>query len=232
MLPDDRGARGDAGRARRAARAAGGGRARAAGRPRTVARRCSRTGRRLGVSMSAFFWRYLRALRRLGRAGRGGHPGLRGSDHGGHGGPDQADLRRGAPGRRRGPRAARQPSPAAGGAGDPGTSRQAETGVLADLKKRFDVARQIDRSYQSLKRRLGVDPDERRLLRAAALRRRLPPALPRRLRLRLRLPAHRPGRHDRHPQRPLPPHPGRSRAASTPTTPRASWWRGSSTTWP
>jgi ATP-binding cassette, subfamily B, bacterial MsbA len=34
-----------------------------------------------------------------------------------------------------------------------------ETGVLADLKKRFDLARQIDRSYESVKRRLGVNPD-------------------------------------------------------------------------
>ena len=35
-----------------------------------------------------------------------------------------------------------------------------ETSVVADLKKRFDVAHQVDRSYQSLKRRLGVGPDE------------------------------------------------------------------------
>lgn len=35
-----------------------------------------------------------------------------------------------------------------------------ETGLLADLGKRFDVSRQIDRSYESLKRRLGVGPEE------------------------------------------------------------------------
>jgi subfamily B ATP-binding cassette protein MsbA len=35
-----------------------------------------------------------------------------------------------------------------------------ETGVLADLKQRLNIAHQIDRSYQSLKRRLGVGPDE------------------------------------------------------------------------
>jgi subfamily B ATP-binding cassette protein MsbA len=35
-----------------------------------------------------------------------------------------------------------------------------ETGVLAGLKRRLDVAHQIDRSYQSLKHRLGVGPDE------------------------------------------------------------------------
>jgi subfamily B ATP-binding cassette protein MsbA len=35
-----------------------------------------------------------------------------------------------------------------------------EKGVLADLKRRLDVAHQIDRSYQSLKNRLGVGPDE------------------------------------------------------------------------
>ncbi|HET6346705.1 MAG TPA: ABC transporter transmembrane domain-containing protein, partial [Myxococcota bacterium] len=33
-----------------------------------------------------------------------------------------------------------------------------ETGVLADLKKRFDLAHQIDRSYESLKSRLGINP--------------------------------------------------------------------------
>jgi subfamily B ATP-binding cassette protein MsbA len=38
----------------------------------------------------------------------------------------------------------------------PGTGP--ETGVIADLKKRFDLARQIDRSYESLKRRLGINP--------------------------------------------------------------------------
>jgi ATP-binding cassette, subfamily B, bacterial MsbA len=34
-----------------------------------------------------------------------------------------------------------------------------ETGVLADLKKRLNVAHQIDDSYESLKRRLGVNRD-------------------------------------------------------------------------
>jgi subfamily B ATP-binding cassette protein MsbA len=34
------------------------------------------------------------------------------------------------------------------------------TGVLADLKRRLNIAHQIDRSYQSLKNRLGVGPDE------------------------------------------------------------------------
>ncbi|MEA2560011.1 MAG: ATP-binding cassette, subfamily bacterial MsbA [Acidobacteriota bacterium] len=33
-------------------------------------------------------------------------------------------------------------------------------GVLADLKKRFNLQRQFDRSYESLKRRLGVGADE------------------------------------------------------------------------
>jgi subfamily B ATP-binding cassette protein MsbA len=36
----------------------------------------------------------------------------------------------------------------------------ADTGFLGDLKRRFNISRQIDRSYQSLKRRLGVGPDE------------------------------------------------------------------------
>jgi ATP-binding cassette, subfamily B, bacterial MsbA len=34
-----------------------------------------------------------------------------------------------------------------------------EPGLLADLKRRLDLARQIDRSYESLKRRLGIDRD-------------------------------------------------------------------------
>ncbi|HET9210861.1 MAG TPA: ABC transporter ATP-binding protein [Thermoanaerobaculia bacterium] len=34
-----------------------------------------------------------------------------------------------------------------------------QTGVVADLKKRLDVARQIDDTYESVKRRLGVDRD-------------------------------------------------------------------------
>ncbi len=36
----------------------------------------------------------------------------------------------------------------------------ADTGFLANLKRRLDVAHQIDRGYQSLKRRLGVGPAE------------------------------------------------------------------------
>src|SRR5262245_48727144 len=35
-----------------------------------------------------------------------------------------------------------------------------DVGPLADLKRRFNVARQIDRSYQSLKFRLGIDENE------------------------------------------------------------------------
>ena len=38
--------------------------------------------------------------------------------------------------------------------------KEAETGLLADFEKRFNLARQIDRSYASLKRRLGVDQTE------------------------------------------------------------------------
>jgi subfamily B ATP-binding cassette protein MsbA len=38
-------------------------------------------------------------------------------------------------------------------------SGKPQTGVLADLKKRLDVARQIDDTYESLKRRLGVSRD-------------------------------------------------------------------------
>ncbi|HET7042999.1 MAG TPA: hypothetical protein VFI13_13355, partial [Gemmatimonadales bacterium] len=34
-----------------------------------------------------------------------------------------------------------------------------QTGVVADLKKRLDVARQIDDTYESVKRRLGVSRD-------------------------------------------------------------------------
>ncbi|HEY9421633.1 MAG TPA: ABC transporter ATP-binding protein [Thermoanaerobaculia bacterium] len=40
-----------------------------------------------------------------------------------------------------------------------GREETPETGVVADLKKRLDVARQIDRSYQSVKRRLGVNQE-------------------------------------------------------------------------
>ena len=39
----------------------------------------------------------------------------------------------------------------------PAVEKRPEPGRLADLKRRLDLARQIDRSYQSVKRRLGVD---------------------------------------------------------------------------
>ena len=39
----------------------------------------------------------------------------------------------------------------------PGVRKPPEPGLLGDLKKKLDLARQIDRSYQSLKRRLGID---------------------------------------------------------------------------
>jgi len=39
------------------------------------------------------------------------------------------------------------------------TEKRPEPGLLADLKKRLDLAHQIDRSYESLKRRLGVNRD-------------------------------------------------------------------------
>lgn len=46
----------------------------------------------------------------------------------------------------------------------PGVSREPdekkETGFFADLKRRFDVSRQIDDTYASIKRRLGVDPED------------------------------------------------------------------------
>ena len=42
----------------------------------------------------------------------------------------------------------------------PAERRSEDTGAFADLRRRFDVAQQVDRSYQSLKRRLGVGPDE------------------------------------------------------------------------
>ena len=41
----------------------------------------------------------------------------------------------------------------------PGAEPPQET-WLEDLKRRFDIADQLDRSYQSLKRRLGIDQDE------------------------------------------------------------------------
>ena len=42
----------------------------------------------------------------------------------------------------------------------PSPEEAPETGLLADLKRRFDVSRQIDRTYASIKRRLGIGPDE------------------------------------------------------------------------
>ena len=39
------------------------------------------------------------------------------------------------------------------------SEKRPQPGLLADLKKRLDLAHQIDRSYQSLKRRLGVNRD-------------------------------------------------------------------------
>ncbi|HWM93025.1 MAG TPA: ABC transporter ATP-binding protein [Thermoanaerobaculia bacterium] len=52
------------------------------------------------------------------------------------------------------------PGPLGSITGGGGGEKPEETGFLADLGRRFDVARQIDRSYQSLKRRLGVGPAE------------------------------------------------------------------------
>ena len=39
----------------------------------------------------------------------------------------------------------------------PGGDKRPEAGILADLKKKFDLSRQLDQSYRSLKRRLGVN---------------------------------------------------------------------------
>ena len=39
------------------------------------------------------------------------------------------------------------------------TAQRPESGILPDLKKRLNLARQIDQSYESLKRRLGVNRD-------------------------------------------------------------------------
>ncbi|HEY7213843.1 MAG TPA: ABC transporter ATP-binding protein, partial [Thermoanaerobaculia bacterium] len=41
----------------------------------------------------------------------------------------------------------------------PRPEKRPQPGLLADLKKRLNLARQIDRSYESLKRRLGVNHD-------------------------------------------------------------------------
>jgi subfamily B ATP-binding cassette protein MsbA len=40
-----------------------------------------------------------------------------------------------------------------------GEAERPEPGLLTDLKRRLDLARQLDRSYESLKRRLGIDRD-------------------------------------------------------------------------
>lgn len=42
----------------------------------------------------------------------------------------------------------------------PDAEESQETGFLADLKRRFDISRQIDETYASVKRRLGVDPED------------------------------------------------------------------------
>ncbi|MFL6200744.1 MAG: ABC transporter ATP-binding protein [Thermoanaerobaculia bacterium] len=54
------------------------------------------------------------------------------------------------------------PIPVPGIAASPegGGKRAEKPGVLTDLKKRFNLQRQFDRSYESLKRRLGVGGDE------------------------------------------------------------------------
>ncbi|HYO15672.1 MAG TPA: ABC transporter ATP-binding protein [Thermoanaerobaculia bacterium] len=53
------------------------------------------------------------------------------------------------------------PGPFGGLTDRPASREEApEEGVLADLKRRFDVSRQIDRTYVSIKRRLGIGPDE------------------------------------------------------------------------
>ncbi|HWN44486.1 MAG TPA: hypothetical protein VNW71_19845, partial [Thermoanaerobaculia bacterium] len=52
------------------------------------------------------------------------------------------------------------PGISASPASERGAEEVEETGVLADLKKRFNLQRQFDRSYNSLKRRVGVEGDE------------------------------------------------------------------------
>jgi ATP-binding cassette, subfamily B, bacterial MsbA len=48
-----------------------------------------------------------------------------------------------------------------GGQTREGDSEEAEeTGFLADLKRRLDISRQIDETYASIKRRLGVEPED------------------------------------------------------------------------
>jgi ATP-binding cassette, subfamily B, bacterial MsbA len=54
----------------------------------------------------------------------------------------------------------RAPGPFGGITGTPSGEEAPETGLLADLRRRFDVSRQIDRTYTSIKRRLGIGPDE------------------------------------------------------------------------
>lgn len=51
------------------------------------------------------------------------------------------------------------PNPLGGLAAKPGDGKRPVPGVLTDLKKKLDVAHQIDDTYESLKRRLGVNPD-------------------------------------------------------------------------
>ncbi len=141
----------------------------------------------------------------MGHAGRGRHPGVRGGD-GGHGRADQADLRRGPAGRRgRAWSAGRDRRPEQGGAAGRRPEGQESPGRGAETLRR----RRPDRPQLRLAQApAGGRPGRGRLLRAAALRAGLPAALPGRLRVGLRLPAHRPGGDDRHPQRPLPAHPG------------------------
>ena len=101
-------------------------------------------------------------------------------------------------------------------------ARRPEPGALGELKRRLDLAGQIDRSYQSVKRRLGVNRDNVVyfvpllfvvvfLLRCLAdfasgyafqTSATFSTAIS-----------------------------WGSRAASTPSTPRVSWWPASSTTW-
>jgi ATP-binding cassette, subfamily B, bacterial MsbA len=50
--------------------------------------------------------------------------------------------------------------PKAGTGGGAAGEGEGDRGVLDDLRRRFDVENQVERSYQSLKRRLGIGPDE------------------------------------------------------------------------
>jgi subfamily B ATP-binding cassette protein MsbA len=51
-------------------------------------------------------------------------------------------------------------SPSQGDGAPQAKPKAKETGWVGSLKRKFDVARQIDRSYESLKRRLGVGPED------------------------------------------------------------------------